>query len=392
MAAAGESEQVREVCQAVAAEFDTVTEHAVDKIRAEITSYHAIPYREQYDYIRTGLAMMLGAVASPSGLTRLDSDRSRDLGRRRAMQGISLSDVIETYHIALRELWHELLTHSPEPDADLVVAVGRLWDVVHLETTAVAEGHSEAMRSKQAVRAGVRHRFFAALTAREERSLAAARELARPLGFDPDGVFRALCIGSEWPEAAQERLQVVLDGLRGAAHCSRHDAALVILCQGTPTSTIVEAVRTLRPDATIGVGLERAGLDLATSTLDDAMQALDASRAGTVTRFADAWLTASLTPQRERLAPILERGWAVARENPHLVDAVRAYADAGLSVSAAARSVNLHANSVTYRLDRWQALTGWDPRTAPGLLASVAALDLAPDAPDLTGKPGAPDR
>ncbi|WP_231706655.1 MULTISPECIES: PucR family transcriptional regulator [Tsukamurella] len=365
-----------------------MTQHAVDKIRAEITSYHSIPYREQYDYIRTGLEMMLEAVASPDGIAQLDSGRSRDLGRRRAMQGISLSDVIETYHIALRELWHELLARSPEPDAELMVAVGRLWDVVHLETTAVAEGHSEATRSRQAERAGVRHRFFAALTAGDERSMTDARQLAQALGFDPDNEFRALCADSDWPEAAQERLQISLDELRGAAHCSRHDAGLMILCQRAATPTVVATVRSIRPGATVGVGLERPSLELAPSTMDDAMQALKASRAGAVTRFEDAWLTASLTPQRERLAPILERGWAVARENPHLVDAVRAYAGAGLSISAAARSVNLHANSVTYRLDRWHTLTGWDPRTASGLLASIAALDLAPAGPGPAGTPG----
>ncbi|BDD83464.1 hypothetical protein TPB0596_32270 [Tsukamurella pulmonis] len=376
-ATAGDSESVREVCRAVVDRFDAVTEQAVGKIRAEITSYHSIPYREQYDYIRTGLELMLGAVANPAGIADLDSARSRDLGRRRAMQGISLSDVIETYHIALRELWHELLAQAPEPDADLVTAVGRLWDVVHLETTAVAEGHSEATRSQQAVRAGVRHRFFAALIAPDHRSLFDARELAPSLGFDPDGDFQALCVDSDWPEAAQERIQLALDGLRGAVHCSRHDGLLTILCQSASAPTVIAAVRSVRPRATIGVGLERPGLDRAPTTLDDALQALRSSRIGTVTRFADNWLAASLAQQRERLAPLLEQGWRIAEENPHLVEAVRAFADSSLSVSAAARRLNLHANSVTYRLDRWRSLTGWDPRTTPGLMASIAALDLA---------------
>lgn len=52
------------------------------------------------------------------------------------------------------------------------------------------------------------------------------------------------------------------------------------------------------------------------------------------------------------------------RRTSHLMDAVRAFARSGFSVSAAARDIHLHANSVTYRLDRWQHLTGWDARTS----------------------------
>ncbi|WP_411742559.1 helix-turn-helix domain-containing protein [Rhodococcus sp. IEGM 1318] len=58
------------------------------------------------------------------------------------------------------------------------------------------------------------------------------------------------------------------------------------------------------------------------------------------------------------------------------MDAVRAFARSGFSVSAAARDIHLHANSVTYRLDRWQHLTGWDARTLDGLMKSIVRLEL----------------
>jgi DNA-binding PucR family transcriptional regulator len=40
------------------------------------------------------------------------------------------------------------------------------------------------------------------------------------------------------------------------------------------------------------------------------------------------------------------------------------------SVTATARTLNLHPNTVKYRLDRWTQLTGWDPRVLRGLLNS----------------------
>ena len=66
----------------------------------------------------------------------------------------------------------------------------------------------------------------------------------------------------------------------------------------------------------------------------------------------------------------------MAEEHSHLMDAVRAFARSGFSVSAAARDIHLHANSVTYRLDRWQHLTGWDARTLDGLMKSMVSLEL----------------
>jgi sugar diacid utilization regulator len=45
-----------------------------------------------------------------------------------------------------------------------------------------------------------------------------------------------------------------------------------------------------------------------------------------------------------------------------------------MHVAKSAKSLNLHANSLGYRLDRWRKLTGWDPRTFEGLRRSVAAV------------------
>ena len=41
---------------------------------------------------------------------------------------------------------------------------------------------------------------------------------------------------------------------------------------------------------------------------------------------------------------------------------------------AGAESLDLHANTVKYRLSRWQEITGWDPRTLDGLMRSLISL------------------
>ncbi|MCC5949132.1 MAG: helix-turn-helix domain-containing protein [Nitriliruptoraceae bacterium] len=86
-----------------------------------------------------------------------------------------------------------------------------------------------------------------------------------------------------------------------------------------------------------------------------------------------------------------ERGTPVAAEHPHLADAVRTFAEAGFSVSEAGRRLEVHANTVAYRLDRWEELTGWDPAASPGSCAASPRCGsgsrgqrsyLAPQRPD----------
>jgi DNA-binding PucR family transcriptional regulator len=89
------------------------------------------------------------------------------------------------------------------------------------------------------------------------------------------------------------------------------------------------------------------------------------------------WVLSTLVGERVRLAEVAALGQAVAGQAGHLAAAIEAFADHGLSVVAAARALHVHPNTVIYRLDRWRTLTGWDPRTFPGLALSIASLRLA---------------
>lgn len=137
---------------------------------------------------------------------------------------------------------------------------------------------------------------------------------------------------------------------------------------------LAEVVGSALPSAAVAIGLERDGVVGARESLLDAQLALSVSGAGRVVRFEDEWLWATLTDASDRVSPLLERGVAVAADHPHLAEAVRAYAESGFSVTETARQLDLHPNSVAYRLERWRSLTGWDPRTFAGLARSLAAV------------------
>jgi hypothetical protein len=126
-----------------------------------------------------------------------------------------------------------------------------------------------------------------------------------------------------------------------------------------------------------GVGSERHGWDGARQSLCDAGLALGVA-GDDVARFDDEWVLATVFGARQRLADVTAPARAVAHRSTHLADAVQAFADHRLSVVGAARALQVHPNTVIYRLERWHGLTGWDPRTFRGLVASVACLKALP--------------
>ncbi|MFF2028487.1 hypothetical protein ACFVW2_42795, partial [Streptomyces sp. NPDC058171] len=258
------------------------------QIRAELQSYAAVPIDEQHEYIARQLAATLRALAECEPLADDVLERSRQLGRRRAMQGLPLSDVIETYHIASRELWNTMVARAAEPTTDLLRAGGMMWDLVHTATSAVAVGHTDATRSEQTIRAGVRYRFFEALARSPDGDDRDVRELAEALGFTPQHGFRAVCVAAEeWSEAQLERLQRTLDTIPGTTQCSGHGTVIVALSQHAPVEDIIREVRLSHPGTTVGVGLDRPGLAGAAMSITDARRVLQlASPTGAVVRFA----------------------------------------------------------------------------------------------------------
>jgi DNA-binding PucR family transcriptional regulator len=93
-----------------------------------------------------------------------------------------------------------------------------------------------------------------------------------------------------------------------------------------------------------------------------------------VLRLDECWLDAVVLAEHDRLAAIFAPVTDVARAHPHLADAVTAFAASGMQVTRAAQALNLHPNSLSYRLERWGTLTGWHPRTFDGLRRSLAAI------------------
>jgi sugar diacid utilization regulator len=252
-----------------------------------------------------------------------------------------------------------------------------MWDEVRLITAALSAAHAEVTRALQADQITLWHRLIDLLQsgAAEEE----AAQIADTLGLDPDGTFVAVCSAlTDSDGDGLSALRSALDALRGTAICVRSGDSVVVLAQDEDPAALLATVSRVRPGAPLGMGLTRSSLAGARQSLRDAERALGtAGPTSGSRRFEDHWLQAALLADAGDLRALVEPQLEHVRANPHLADAVIAFAAEDLSATSAARRLGLHPNSTMYRLSRWQELTGWDPRTFRGLSISLLACWLA---------------
>ncbi|WP_210590335.1 CdaR family transcriptional regulator [Streptomyces sp. GESEQ-35] len=374
-----ESDSLRKLCESLQSRVESISDEITDHVRREIPSYAALPLpehrrtvREQFRALLRGLA--LGVEPTAEQLLVVQS-----AARRRAYHGLPVYDVIAAFHIVARRLWDDLRAAAQATAAEdtVIELVAPLWSWIESLSGVVADAYADEAGARHGHEAGLRQRFLELL-----RSGGAAREqtaeIARELGFEPDGGFRAVCTPAEvW--AVQGRLDLLQRATRqvaGTVSCGLRGQLMIAIVQRADPADLVSRVINLGGvDVHVGVGLDRAGLAGAEMSIGDAERALVvAQRGGSATSFEDVWLHASLVDSRERLHPLFTAVRGAAVEQPQLAETVIAFADAGLSLVNAADALLIHPNTVAYRLGQWHKLTGSDPRTFAGLVRSVVGI------------------
>jgi hypothetical protein len=372
--------EVARLAREVAGDLEALADHVVRCIEVEMPGYvhDAVPVEDLHASVTRNVEMILVGVAEHRRPTEAELAIRRELGVRRAVQGMPVDGVIAAYHVGHRELWQALVRRLPADDdgraaRQLLESATTVWAWVTDVTDAIAAAHARTTRRLEARVVGARQRFVELLVGGDLDGVEADR-LARTLGFASDEPFRVAVVrgGSDDRDALD--LQRAVDELDGCHVVVARGALVVVVWQGSDPRDLIAATRRVVRDATVAVGARRSGLRGARESLVDAELTLEVTDAGDHGSFDDAWLWATLTASEDRLAAVLADGVAVARAHPHLAQAVLAFGEHGFSVADAARHLEVHANTVAYRLDRWAGLTGWDTRTFPGLVRSLAAL------------------
>ena len=361
----------------VVGRLPAIVDAIVDVIRREVPQYSVLPRHEQCLDLHQHLDGVMEGMRRRSGPDRQTLDHAESVGARRSDLGLALKDVVEAYHIAYREIW-DVILRELEAGAGLDFEIARevtlLWTWFHRITAAVTSGFSQQQDRSTATRKSLVSGLFSVLLDADSDS-ASTTNLASDLDFDPAGAFTALSVETARLDFADALERWSTRGMKLVGN-SRDLNVFIVLMQGDAERDCLMAIAEIDPPARVGIGLPRSGLEGARLSILDSADALGLSRAsGRTINFAADWLSCVAHDKRRQLEAVLRSGRLLAKESPHLAEAVRVYLSSGFSLAECGRRLTIHPNTAKYRIERWQEVSGWDMDTVQGIVASAMSVN-----------------
>ncbi len=339
---------------------EAISDRHVRRARAEIPNFAGVPLDEHR-------RDSVGAVVLLVGMRRagLDSlpDEARegllDLGERRAKQGVPLEDMLRSWRMGIEEA----MGYATEIAPDLGMDSGEVFsffqqafDVVDKTMVEIARGHrTDPDPDPEAERraALVRGLLMGELPAEEINSGCVV------LGLDPlasYAAFRARAPRGPMRDDLQSVFDLVPEPGRRVGLAIPFESELIGFTSGTlPRGRIdLVAVGPRVPAVDLAVSFTVAGRVLAASETFGLAGVQDLAGAGLhAAVIEDVELGQALG--EALIEPV--RAQAAGEEILHTVAAWMA---SGMRVEPAAQRLFIHANTVRYRLRRYEELTGTD--------------------------------
>jgi hypothetical protein len=389
------------------------------------------------DYAASGEPDLLGEVQghalehvrtfiSSARAGRPPEDAELEFVRERALQrergGMPLAALLHAYRLGMREVWGvlaELAARENAPAQTLMEITAVAMAYTDAISLAVTDAYSRTAARRRGDLERERRDLLEDLLAGHDVG-ARADELGidrrLPLavvvaGSPPTSVPRS---GAAVPGPSGSRREDTLEHetLRRAARAIERQAAsaprsaFVVLHHGRVVAVAPigrggiadlrnRVARALGALARAGHDGLAAGISLPVTTLAGAGQgyaeagsALRHAPAGTVVALGDVrlldYLLENAGPTARRIVP----DW-VPSLDPDLVATLRTFAAMDLNATRTAPALNLHPNTVRYRLDRVRELTNRDPRRFLDLVDLLSAVALA-GAPAFSPPPNSP--
>ena len=384
--------RLTELAPLMLGQLDAMTDRMIEMLLRTEPAYRELVAHGE-DELRTstrtnlerGMRTLIGLASGPGRTSLCDA---REVGRRRAAQGIPLEAVLRAYRLGGQVTWEALLavsrTDSRENDTLLLEVASSVWRANDAECAGVADGYREEQRRLSAVDEHTRQQVLDGLLDGRAGDPAFLRTAAELLAVPLDGpliVVVALPSGDGDPA-----LDAPTDALRRRGARSvwgvRSGAQVGVVAVGGPRPSDVMAWLRSAAEGPVGVSEVVDGAAAAGSAYrlaETAARTLPRGTPRVVTideRLPEALLSNSPEVRSRLVGQTLGRLLELPDdERDVLLDTLAAFLASDGSPTRAADELYCHRNTVMHRLRRIESVTGrkvTDPRSR--LLWQLALL------------------
>lgn len=363
---------VADMFREILARLPQFSSEVTGSIRKAFPVYSLVLWEDHHRAVESQLRSRLSVLIERRLMNSTELAGTGRLASERASQGIPIDALIGAYQMGDKAIWQEV-TEKIAPDMlPVIPEVGQMiFAVTSAITEVMAAAHSRVMRELDGGRITLAHHFLELLKSGERPE---AIVVATRLGLNPNGDFLGMVWEPETSVSAQKMItEITSSGVKIVIRAvGEHRFEMV--AQAAKDGDLYEYIKSCNWSGMIGIGLVRVGLEGASISLSDAKYSFERTNAmQPIILFEDDWITAILISERNRTEKIIGSALAVAQAQPHLAETLMIFAQSNMSIATTAQVMHLHANSVTYRLNRWHHLSGLDARTFNGLAQSVVA-------------------
>jgi hypothetical protein len=352
-------------------------------------------------HVESIFSVFLTGLAEGRQARRADFAVTRDQATRRLVQGISLADFLQAFHIGQLTLWQGVLKAAQDDEEVREAAlhlVERIMVVIELGSTVAGEAYVEAQQHQLAERDRLRRDLVEDLLAYRTTFSGQKRSLLQAAGLGPQ---TRLLVASAAPTAvlsttgarpAPDSLPAAASAIAGAGRGSglaalRQDEIVGVmpLPPGGAEAAVsgLERVRADHGALAIGVSTVHTGLHEVPEAYAEAQSAREAlgSSDGVLalpllSAFDYLVLAETRTAQR-LIRPEVRRFIAEdAAVGGALITTLIEYAASDLNAKIAAQRLHLHVNTAYYRLERIAERTGYDLRRLTDVVELLIAIRL----------------
>lgn len=388
------SAAVREAAGAMLNHLGSLVEHVTARVWNGVPGYRDVLMDSadlQY-YVSCNLLAVLSCVSQERPVNAAELDRARHLGESRALQGVPLDALIQSFRTAERAIIDQFAEFYGRVSGDATGQREGIWRIVSVLDTlegclVEAYRHTSrriALHYDSAVGDLVTQIALGQRVADEDLD-----RLASLLKVDPECRYRAAAVRVAHEPDAGVLGQVrhhLTSRLREVVHApvltGTWGETLLLLIPGeAPVTDLLNRAlspRQCRYEAVVGLGETAPRLVDAGLSCRQALDALDIARRTGRSRvtvaYDDVLLDLMLTRDRALTDRLARRGLVPLLGQPSLLRTLRVYLDQGLSTPETANALSVHPNTVNYRLRRIHELTGYDVRRLDDLLLLRLAL------------------